>query len=144
MIVLSPYVDEYVSKCSIWSLCGLVYLSLYSKSNRMKYNGNYDENMEAIIYRNALQLQCDEIHTVYIYIYITIVYWESDHCKIDVNMANEVVFCIGDIYDICIKWLVTCSYYICLCQLHYVCISIAESQCYVMWRYIRYIITNKA
>ena len=69
----------------------------------MKYNGNYDENMEAIIYRNALQLQCDEIHTVYIYIYITIVYWESDHCKIDVNMANEVVFCIGDIYDICIK-----------------------------------------
>ena len=94
----------------------------------------------------AMHYSCSAMKSIqYIYIYITIVYWESDHCKIDVNMANEVVFCIGDIYDICIKWLVTCSYYICqCCQLHYVCISIAESQCYVMWRYIRYIITNKA
>ena len=51
---------------------------------------------------NAMHYSCSAMKSIQ-YIYITIVYWESDHCKIDVNMANEVVFCIGDIYDICIK-----------------------------------------
>ena len=61
MLVLSPYVDD-MSVSAVSEVCvDSSNLSLYSKSNMMKYNGNYDENMVVIIYRNALQQQCQQL-----------------------------------------------------------------------------------